>query len=60
MDYEDFVEGVKPELQGEHITYNVEAGIFKQACMQANKATDHQEIDIIACIDDYLQKIERI
>ena len=58
MDYEDFVEGVKPELQGEHITYNVEAGIFKQACMQANKATDHQEIDIIACIDDYLQKIE--
>lgn len=35
MDYEDFVEGVKPELQGEHITYNVEAGIFKQACMQA-------------------------
>lgn len=57
MDYEDFVEGVKPELQGEHITYNVEAGIFKQACMQANKATDHQEIDIIACIDDYLQKI---
>ena len=58
MDYEDFVEGVKPELQGEHITYNIEAGIFKQACMQANKATDHQEIDIIACIDDYLQKIE--
>jgi mcrBC restriction endonuclease system, mcrB subunit, putative len=55
MDYEDFVEGVKPELQGEHITYNVEAGIFKQICEQA-RTTERK--DIIACIDDYLQKIE--
>lgn len=54
MDYEDFVEGVKPELQGEHITYNVEAGIFKQTCEQA-RTTEGK--DIIACIDDYLQKI---
>ena len=55
MDYEDFVEGVKPELQGEHITYNVEAGIFKQICEQA-RTTEGK--DIIACIDDYLQKIQ--
>ena len=55
MDYEDFVEGVKPELQGEHITYNVEAGIFKQTCEQA-RTTEGK--DIIACIDDYLQKIQ--
>lgn len=54
MDYEDFVEGVKPELQGEHITYNVEGGIFKQICEQA-RTTEGK--DIIACIDDYLQKI---
>ena len=54
MDYEDFVEGVKPELQGEHITYNIEAGIFKQICEQA-RTTEGK--DIIACIDDYLQKI---
>ena len=54
MDYEDFVEGVKPELQGEHITYNVESGIFKQICEQA-RTTEGK--DIIACIDDYLQKI---
>lgn len=54
MDYEDFVEGVKPELQGEHITYNVEVGIFKQICEQA-RTTEGK--DIIACIDDYLQKI---
>lgn len=55
MDYEDFVEGVKPELQGEHITYNVEGGIFKQICEQA-RTTEGK--DIIACIDDYLQKIQ--
>lgn len=54
MDYEDFVEGVKPELQGEHITYNVEAGIFKRICERARKTEGK---DIITCIDDYLQKI---
>lgn len=54
MDYEDFAEGVKPELQGEHITYNVEAGIFKRICERARKTEGK---DIITCIDDYLQKI---
>lgn len=54
MDYEDFVEGLKPELQGNQVVYNVEAGIFRQVCEQA-QATEG--IDIIACIDDYLQKI---
>jgi mcrBC restriction endonuclease system, mcrB subunit, putative len=55
MDYEDFVEGVKPELQGEHITYNVEAGIFKQICEQA-RTTEGK--DIAAYIDDYLKRIQ--
>lgn len=54
MDYEDFVEGLKPELQGNQVVYNVEAGIFRRVCEQA-QATEG--IDIIACIDDYLQKI---
>ena len=36
MDYEDFVEGLKPELQGDHITYKIEAGIFKQICERAH------------------------
>lgn len=54
MDYEDFVERVKPELQGEHITYNIEEGIFKNICKQARAAEGK---DIIACIDNYLQKI---
>ena len=54
MDYEDFVEGLKPELQGNQVVYNVEAGIFRQICEQAQAAEGK---DIIACIDDYLQKI---
>ena len=54
MDYEDFVEGLKPELQGNQVVYNVEAGIFRRVCEQAQAA---EEVDIIACIDDYLQKI---
>ena len=55
MDYEDFVEGVKPELQGEHVTYNVEAGIFKRICEQA-WTTEGK--DIAAYIDDYLKRIQ--
>ena len=54
MDYEDFVEGLKPELRGNQVVYNVEAGIFRQVCEQAQAAEGK---DIIACIDDYLQKI---
>lgn len=54
MDYEDFVEGLKPEVQAGHVTYKVEDGIFKRICDKASKAKGK---DIIACIDDYLQKI---
>lgn len=39
MDYEDFVEGIKPEAEGENISYNVENGIFKKICRDASKRT---------------------
>lgn len=35
MDYEDFVEGLKPEVKGNAIEYNVENGIFKTICEKA-------------------------
>ena len=54
MDYEDFVEGLKPEVQDGHVTYKVESGIFKRICDKAGKATEE---DIIACIDEYIQQI---
>jgi 5-methylcytosine-specific restriction enzyme B len=35
MDYEDFVEGLKPEVVEEGIVYKVENGIFKFVCQEA-------------------------
>ncbi len=50
MDYEDFVEGMMPKLEGSEVTYGIEDGIFKRAC----KAV-HSNIE--DCIDDYINKI---
>lgn len=61
LDYEDFVEGLKPHVQtnenGESlgVTYEPEDGIFKRAC---NAVVTDDSKDIIECIDDYLQKIK--
>ena len=61
LDYEDFVEGLKPQVQkndeGENIgvAYEAEDGIFKRAC---RAVTTDEKKDIIQCIDDYLQKIK--
>ena len=38
MDYEDFVEGLKPEVQHGNVTYEVQSGIFKQICERAHTA----------------------
>ena len=61
LDYEDFVEGLKPHVQTDAdgnsigITYEPEDGIFKRAC---NAVQTDQSKDIVECIDDYLQKIK--
>lgn len=61
LDYEDFVEGLKPHVQTDAdgnsigVTYEPEDGIFKRACNAVQ--TDHSK-DIVECIDDYLQKIK--
>ena len=61
LDYEDFVEGLKPHVQTDTdgnsigVTYEPEDGIFKRAC---NAVQTDQSKDIIECIDDYLQKIK--
>ena len=61
LDYEDFVEGLKPHIQTDAegnsvgVTYEPEDGIFKRAC----QAVQNDETkDIVECIDDYLQKIK--
>ena len=61
LDYEDFVEGLKPHVQTDDkgnsigVTYEPEDGIFKRAC---NAAQTDQSKDIVKCIDDYIQKIK--
>lgn len=63
LDYEDFVEGLKPHVQtnekGESlgVTYEPEDGIFKRAC---NAVERDDNKDIVECIDDYLQKIKGV
>nr|WP_238300916.1 AAA family ATPase [Prevotella micans] len=57
LDYEDFVEGLKPRVrtneQGESVgvTYEPKDGIFKQACQAV---TEDESKDITECINDYL------
>lgn len=57
LDYEDFVEGLKPLVQTNEkeesvgVTYEPEDGIFKQACQAV---TEDESKDITECINDYL------
>ena len=60
LDYEDFVEGLKPHIQTNDngdsigITYEPESGIFKLAC---DAVTTDETKDILKCIDDFLKDI---
>ncbi|MEY9441698.1 AAA family ATPase [Bradyrhizobium elkanii] len=38
--YEDFIEGLRPETVAEHLVFERRAGIFKQLCADAEKASD--------------------
>jgi 5-methylcytosine-specific restriction protein B len=40
MDYEEFVEGIKPITKNGNITYEVKPGIFKLICKEAEKNLD--------------------
>lgn len=43
MDYEDFVEGIKPECDGsDKVIYDVEDGIFKLICKKASESTSER------------------
>ena len=37
MDYEDWIEGLKPIAENNQITYDIEKGIFKQLCDEAER-----------------------
>ncbi len=37
MTYEDFVEGIKPETKDDKVIYNIQNGLFKLVCLDAEK-----------------------
>ena len=37
MDYEDWIEGLKPIAENNQVTYDIEKGIFKQLCDEAER-----------------------
>jgi len=45
--YEDFIEGIKPDLDSNDIKYVHKNGIFKQLCLQANKDKDSKYLLVI-------------
>ena len=47
LDYEDFVEGLKPSINNGHVTYNIEPGILKKICEKATNDADNPYFLII-------------
>lgn len=50
FDYEDFIEGLKPEIEGGAISYKIEKGIFQVICEAARK--DLGKKDYVLIIDE--------
>lgn len=55
MDYEDFIEGLKPQLTQGQVTYEVEDGIFKEICINASEG-DTNDFDI--CYQKFIEDIQ--
>lgn len=53
MDYEDFVEGIKPPVEDGQVGYSVEDGMFKKVCACVSKSSD-----IVERIDKFIQSIK--
>lgn len=47
MDYEDFIEGLRPKLENGQITYEIKEGIFKKICKSAEKEPEKNFVLII-------------
>lgn len=46
MSYEDFVEGIKPEVNDEgQVTYEVQSGIFKEICSRAKGVSGSRKVN---------------
>lgn len=53
MDYEDFVEGIKPRISDKGmVTYEKEPGIFKQICEKAQESEEAKSHNFVLIIDE--------
>ena len=43
MDYEDWLEGLRPVLENDQVTYKIESGIFKRLCTEAERPLSAQK-----------------
>lgn len=55
MDYEDFIEGLKPQLVNGQVSYDVEEGIFKEICSKASCKKNNNFDD---CYDRFVEDIQ--
>lgn len=58
MDYEDFVEGIKPIVKDNTITYEIQKGIFKTMCLRAKSNSNFNEA--YSALMDSLKKEDEI
>ncbi len=54
--YEDFVEGIKPQLKQKQVIYKVENGIFKKIAIEANKSIKKKEDKNFVIIIDEINR----
>lgn len=47
MDYEDFIEGIKPKTENGIVTYDIEDGIFKRICDEARNIVSIKKFEKI-------------
>ena len=47
MDYEDFIEGLRPKVENGQIVYDIKKGIFKKICEAAEKEPEKNFVLII-------------
>ena len=52
MSYEDFIEGIKPVVEGTEMTYDVLDGLFKELCERASSEYSASNFDI--CYDNFV------
>lgn len=55
MSYEDFVEGIKPSLDNDEISYHIQDGIFKNIAINASKT--EKEFDFDKVYNDFVEYV---